>query len=323
MSRRTSEASKAVKLAWQNEQKLVFEGKGTRDWTAEQQKDIMDKGKAYDKDGRAFEGHHMKSAEKYSEFQGKPDNIQFLTRTEHFAAHDGSFQNPTNSYYNPITGETHYFGLSKYEPCKIIVLSNPIAVNIKTVDDKIENGDTDKLKHTETGGNKEIKETSRKSSLSMFKSTNTSKRPIVKQLVSGEKTIPFNRVASGLKKARKFFVDHRKEIGIGIAAFTVVKEVKEIIRNSSSGSENSNSNTDYKPSIDANMNYDYEEIILVPDDYSEPESNPDNIEETSKRSSPRKHEVSGHSQPYHTKNGIELREKSPYSRGEKKNHDTD
>ena len=67
MSRRTSEASKAIREAWEKERELVLEGKGTRDWTPEQQQSIIDKGKAYDDDGKAFEGHHMKSAEAYPE----------------------------------------------------------------------------------------------------------------------------------------------------------------------------------------------------------------------------------------------------------------
>ena len=36
MSRRTSEASKAIRKAWEKEKELVAEGKGTRDWTTEQ-----------------------------------------------------------------------------------------------------------------------------------------------------------------------------------------------------------------------------------------------------------------------------------------------
>ena len=55
MSRRTSESNKAILAAWNKEQELVREGKGTRDWTPEQQQDILDKGKAYDENGRAFE----------------------------------------------------------------------------------------------------------------------------------------------------------------------------------------------------------------------------------------------------------------------------
>ena len=44
------ERNKAVRKAWEREQQLVQEGRGTRDWTEEQQKDILDpeKGKAYD-----------------------------------------------------------------------------------------------------------------------------------------------------------------------------------------------------------------------------------------------------------------------------------
>ncbi len=128
MSRRTSEASKAVREAWQKEQKLVSDGKGTRDWTVEQQQDIIEKGKAYDDDGRAFEGHHMMSAEEHPEFQGDPGNIQFLTRTEHLSAHGGSFQNPTNGFYNPLTGETKIFGSGTYSPCEVIQLSKPVYV---------------------------------------------------------------------------------------------------------------------------------------------------------------------------------------------------
>ena len=103
MSSRTVEAHKAIDAAWEKEQELVRQGKGTRDWTPEQQKDILDpeRGKAYDDDGRAFDGQHMKSVAKYPEHQGHPDNIQFLTRQEHLEAHKGSWQNPTNWYYDP------------------------------------------------------------------------------------------------------------------------------------------------------------------------------------------------------------------------------
>lgn len=61
MSMRTSVANKAIAKAWENERNNVLEGKGTREWTPEQQQDILDRGKAYDENGRAFEGQHMKS----------------------------------------------------------------------------------------------------------------------------------------------------------------------------------------------------------------------------------------------------------------------
>ena len=69
MSRRTAESNKAILAAWNKEQELVQEGKGTREWTPQQQQDILDKGKAYDEDGVAFQGQHMKSVEKYPEYQ--------------------------------------------------------------------------------------------------------------------------------------------------------------------------------------------------------------------------------------------------------------
>lgn len=70
MSRRTAASNKAIRDAWKNEQNLVKEGKGTRDWTIDQQKDILERGKAYDENGKAFEGQHMRSAEVHPECQG-------------------------------------------------------------------------------------------------------------------------------------------------------------------------------------------------------------------------------------------------------------
>lgn len=120
------ERNKAVREAWNKELELVQEGKGTREWTPEQQKDILEKGRAYDENGKAFEGQHMKSAEMYPEYQGEPGNIQFLTRTEHLEAHDGNWQNPTNWYYNPVTKEKFDFGDGPFIPCEIIQLPEPI-----------------------------------------------------------------------------------------------------------------------------------------------------------------------------------------------------
>lgn len=143
MSNRTADSNRAIRQAWEREQELVAQGQGTRDWTPEQQQDILDKGKAYDEDGKAFEGQHMKSAEAYPEYQGDPDNIQFLTRQEHLDAHQGSWQNPTNWYYDPDTREYHDFGEGKYEPCEVIDLSNPICQsNTESVSDSVTNEET-------------------------------------------------------------------------------------------------------------------------------------------------------------------------------------
>ena len=149
MSRRTSEANKAICEAWNAEQQLVQEGKGTRDWTPEQQKDILEKGKAYDEKGKAFEGHHMLNVEKFPEHQGNPQNIEFLSRPEHLQAHDGNYQNTTRGYFDYITGETRFFENGNLEPCIVIELSNPV-INIsdlpsETVSDKKVVSDEEKV----------------------------------------------------------------------------------------------------------------------------------------------------------------------------------
>lgn len=128
MPKRTKDAHKAILDAWKLEADLIQEGKGTRDWTAQQQKDILEKGKAYDDDGVAFHGHHMRSAEKHPECQGDPQNIQFLTRDEHLEAHGGCWQNPTNGCFDPTTKTTLDFGDGPVKPCDKITLSDPIAL---------------------------------------------------------------------------------------------------------------------------------------------------------------------------------------------------
>lgn len=129
MSNRTAAASRAVRESWENERRRVLEGKGTRDWTEEQQKQIKEKGKAYDSEGKAFEGQHMKSVSLYPEYQGDARNIQLLSHEEHLAAHGGNWQNPTNGYYDPVVKTMSDFGDGPPQPCAEVPLTNPLYVN--------------------------------------------------------------------------------------------------------------------------------------------------------------------------------------------------
>lgn len=89
----------AVRQAWKDEQARVREGKGTRDWTVDEQRELLERGSV-----KGYEGHHMKSVSEYPEYAEDPKNIQFLTEDEHFqGAHQGSYRNPTNGYYDPET----------------------------------------------------------------------------------------------------------------------------------------------------------------------------------------------------------------------------
>lgn len=94
---KASERSKAVRLAWKNEAADVAAG-GTgisRRWSPGEIDQLLSTGKV-----KGYQGHHMKSVKGYPELAGDPNNIQFLTRAEHLAAHGGNWRNITHGRYN-------------------------------------------------------------------------------------------------------------------------------------------------------------------------------------------------------------------------------
>ena len=115
------ERRKAVANAWKNEKGLVLGGKGTRDWSQKEQKEIISKGRA-----TGYEGHHMKSVDGHNSKAGDANNIQFLNRKEHLAAHGGDFNNNTNGYYDPKTNTMNSFGRGRAS-VESKPLSNPLS----------------------------------------------------------------------------------------------------------------------------------------------------------------------------------------------------
>ena len=97
--------SKGVSKAWEREREMVRQGRGTREWTVKQQKELLDTGRV-----KGFQGHHMLSVSKYPEQADNPKNIQFLSTTkennEHLAAHKGDYKIPSEWRYNVKTGKT-------------------------------------------------------------------------------------------------------------------------------------------------------------------------------------------------------------------------
>lgn len=286
MSRRTAESNKAILAAWNKEQELVQKGKGTREWTPQQQQDILDKGKAYDDNGKAFEGQHMKSTEMYPKYQGEPGNIQFLTRAEHLDAHDGNWQNPTNWYYNPVTKEKFNFGDGPFIPCEIINLSEPI-ISLK-VDSTIEEKNIeDRETASNTGGSsKETVETHTKSSKFEIPKPHN---------VAPKKSN--NAFVKGLKTVGRFIVEHPVE-SLEIAGLTIGSIAKAVssIKGRGSGSTHSTASTSANSSV----------ADKVAD-----------IVEKASRALPSENDVTGHKQRYHTKNGVVWKDKAPYHRGGK------
>lgn len=110
----------AVRHAWKEEQIRVANGEGTRNWTKEEQKELLETGRV-----AGYEGHHMKSASLYPEQARNPENIQFLTEEEHlYGAHQGNYHNQTNGYYNPETGTmTEFSGDELIQPT--VTLDDP------------------------------------------------------------------------------------------------------------------------------------------------------------------------------------------------------
>ena len=223
MSRRTAEADKAIRAAWERERELVSKGQGTRDWTPEQQTDILEFGKAYDDERKAFQGQHMRSAAQYPNYQGDPDNIQFLTKDEHFEAHKGNWQTPTNWYYDPIAKQFWDFGEGDIIPCKPINLSNPISrinnCNVVTVLDAVEQAG----RETSSGANLPIKDVQR--SIFPNESVNT---PTTSSLSS---QVPKGNVVEQIKNAAnavKEFSDAHPvlttvvEVSVGLAITAIV-----------------------------------------------------------------------------------------------------
>jgi len=70
---------KAVKQAWREEKRLVeTTGKGTREWTDAQKKELLKNGQV-----KGFDGHHINDKGNYPNLAGDPNNIAFLSVAEH------------------------------------------------------------------------------------------------------------------------------------------------------------------------------------------------------------------------------------------------
>lgn len=291
MSRRTAESNKAILAVWNKEQELVQEGKGTREWTPKQQQDILEKGKAYDDDGVAFQGQHMKSAEMYPEYQGDPGNIQFLTRAEHLEAHNGNWRNPTNWYFNPVTKEKIDFGDGPFIPCEVINLPEPVVIVPKDDSSFKEQKSEEKIQSDKyedvLNQNKEVD-----------KITDKKQNTVVPPKIQTPKKS--NMFVRGLKLIGRFIVEHPVE-SLEIAGVVIGGAAKAI--SSFRGSSSSSSAHSTMPQNDSNST-GTGIVEKVAD-----------IVEKANRSMPSENDVSGHRQRYHTKDGVVWKDKAPYHRG--------
>lgn len=300
MSDRTAERNKGVRKAWEREKQLVSSGEGTRDWTPNQQRSILDIGVALDDNGRAFDGQHMKSVFAYPEYADNPDNIQFLTKQEHFEAHDRNWRNQTNWYYDPITKEKHIFG-DDLIPCQVIRLSEPIIRTSASL--------TNTQDYVCEAVGENVSEPKTTLDTRSDSSQEAAKQQSVRTRIHGIKTaagLLMTKGKSGLAKVRKgvgrYVIDHREEIIETVFSAAVGGVFYKAT--SKTNRENGNG-LDVETSKPQSSN-----AGIVEKNTS--------IVEKAQKSSPREHEVPGHGQHYHTKEGVIWKEKAPYPRGGRK-----
>ena len=102
-----SARGRAVNEAWEREADRVREGRGTWDWTVEQQAEMLSRSHTSNPGVSGFEGSHMLSVKDYPEHAGNPDNIQLIPSIAHYDGVHGRNPraNTPNGIYNSDTGE--------------------------------------------------------------------------------------------------------------------------------------------------------------------------------------------------------------------------
>ena len=87
---------KAVREAWKEGKELIEKtGRGTRDWTKKEVKQLKQTGKV-----KGYEGHQINSVAQHPEHAGDPNNVEFLKgRSEHLEKHNRNFKTPTSGTF--------------------------------------------------------------------------------------------------------------------------------------------------------------------------------------------------------------------------------
>lgn len=251
----------------------------------------------------------MKSAAEYPEYQGDPDNIQFLTREEHLEAHKGSWQNPTNWYYNPETKEFVDFGENKPIPCAAINLSEPVRSPV--IDSQNKGDDLKEPSKAEAESTESVKPSRREDVGHHSETKSQSKTAVPPPEVHegfGDKVLRAVDAVKEFSERHPILTGIVKWGGIAAAAITTAA-----VANNSSGGGGSSGDGE-SDSSSSDLFDDYSGQADDSDDYSDSSGSRDYPDE---RSSPREHDVSGYDRQ---QNGKTVHV-NPYKRGGK--HDDD
>lgn len=221
-----------------------------------------------------------------------PGKKQFLTKDEHLEAHKGSWQNPTNWYYDPVMKEYIDFGDGNIIPCEVIQLSNPVVVinRLEPVEAVKETGAENNPEPVKNKGQP--------------KNNNTvsvkEKKAVYEATVAYKVSKSDIKFVKGLKTVGKFIVDHPVELLeiTGIVDAVTRKIISSVVASrNNSGTQGTTQST----------SSDKTDMIS---------KTTDSVEQ-SNRAMPSENDVPGHKQRYHTKKGVVWKDKSPYHRGGK------
>lgn len=97
----TGHRDDGVRLAWMEEQAIVrMGGDGTRAWTPAQKEELLRTGRVTEHlesgETQSLHGHHINNVEDHPYGQANPDNIEFVTESEHYSGrHAEGTRTPT------------------------------------------------------------------------------------------------------------------------------------------------------------------------------------------------------------------------------------
>lgn len=195
----------AVNRAWMKERQQVMNSYGSRDWSQNEQREILATGKCH-----GYEGQHMLSVKEHPEYAGNEKNIQLLTHEEHFKAHGGNWKNDAQGRYNLKTGKVEPLK-SGIQETRYKKLSDPLSERSKKL------ACSRFQKQKTTNSNKNAHE-SNKSNVHQQKYLPVNKSVKDSKLMYSEKQQFFSKKVSGnnvQKSAGKTAGHHAKTNGSG------------------------------------------------------------------------------------------------------------
>lgn len=229
-------------------------------------------------------------------------------------AHKGSWQNPTNWYYDPDTKKFFDFGDGDIIPCEIIKLSDPIVEIITTNSD---NNETAECSLDKENGEFTKDRVSPGKIENNLPNENQNKQPdetdnllTPNEIYTTKAKSRLSGIKTGIRKVGRFIIDHPGETIEFIGIVTgIVKTSSSIYRKNNSNKTNKLiSSTNSAISTNANISDKIDDIVE--------KTNKSGIISDIVKKAYTPNDVPPHGQHFKTKDGYKWIEKKGYHRGD-------